>query len=81
MALHGPIRVGDLTIGYWSARRTVALEDREQISTYECEVVSHDDTHAFEVEHRYSDGALALMAKVIAWAAGEDLTGKPVADA
>lgn len=70
MALHGPIgiTVSDGTnkvIGYWEARRTVDLEDSEQMSVYECEVrLNADPPERFEVEHRYSDGALKLMAKV-----------------
>lgn len=70
MALHGPIgiTVSDGTnrvIGYWEARRTIDLEDHEQVSIYECEVQMNDDPpEQFEVEHRYSDGAVKLMAKI-----------------
>lgn len=72
MALHGPIgiTVSDGTnrvIGYWEARRTVDLEDHEQLSVYECAVRLNDDPpKVFTVEHRYSEGAVSLMAKVFA---------------
>jgi hypothetical protein len=80
MALHGPIGVtlvggGNKVIGYWEARRTVDLEDHEQLSVYACEVRLNDDPpQEFEVEHRYSDGAVALMAKVFSMASrnGDD---------
>ena len=72
MALHGPIGItmtdgGNKVIGYWEARRTVDLEDHEQESVYECEVQLNDDEpKRFEVTHKYSEGAVSLMAKVFA---------------
>lgn len=79
MALHGPIGItltggGNKVIGYWDARRTTSLNDDDQISTYECEVMHNQDVQKFEVEHRYSDGALVLMAKVFAKATGMETT-------
>lgn len=79
MALHGPIGItlvggGNKVIGYWDARRTVDLHDSEQTSVYACDVMLNDESQQFEVEHRYSDGALVLLAKVIAKAAGMEMT-------
>lgn len=78
MALHGPIGItliegGNKVIGYWDARRTVDLHDQDQTSIYACEVMLNDEAQKFEVEHQYSDGALVLLAKVIAKAAGMEI--------
>lgn len=70
MALHGPIGItmsdgSNRVIGYWQARRTVDLEDADQVSIYECSVeTERQGKTEFTVEHRYSAGAIALMAKV-----------------
>jgi len=77
MALHGPIAItmtdgSNKVIGYWGARRTVDLDDAEQTSIYECEVSLNGQGEKFTVEHRYSEGALVLLRKVVAAATGYD---------
>jgi hypothetical protein len=69
MALHGDIRINGSLIGVWQARRTQRLWDVEAVHTYECRVDWVDDTEktgmAFLLDHRYSEGATALAAKVL----------------
>jgi hypothetical protein len=64
MALHGLIQVNDQPIGAWSAVRVA--EGADGIYRYRCEVqVNHGIPRRFYVLHRYSDGAVALAAKVL----------------
>jgi hypothetical protein len=71
MALFGHLNVtltngGTQVIGFWQARRTVPIESPDQVSLYECTMRfnSHVE-HTFDVEHRYSDGAVVLLQKVL----------------
>lgn len=70
MALHGPLAItnrdgGNTIVGYWSARRTSDITHPDAEHEYECEVTYQGTTDSFVVRHRYSDGALALAAKVL----------------
>jgi hypothetical protein len=70
MALHGQIMVNTEVIGAWSARRMTMLPDPDGTAPYECYVTMYADdpprVTAFEMRHRYDDGALVLVSKVIA---------------
>lgn len=69
MALHGDIRINGSLLGVWTARRTQRLWDVDAVHTYECQVDWVDDSEkagmAFLLDHRYSEGATALAAKVL----------------
>lgn len=76
MALHGTIEINGRTIGLWEAVRQDNLTDPDQVSSYACRVsvrqlnspvvVEWEDV----LEHRYSDGAAVLAAKVLSAYAG-----------
>lgn len=74
MALHGEIRVNGMTIGEWSAQRR---SDQYEVHAdsqvvYDC-MVRQDSTlegnpavlERFTLTHRFGDGALVLVAKVL----------------
>lgn len=76
MALHGEIRVNGQTIGGFDITRQSTLPDGgaspDDVFTYHCNV--HQDQTlegnpaiqvGFDIEHRYGDGALALVAKAL----------------
>lgn len=75
MALHGEIKVNGLVIGHWEAQRqslTLTHPDKDEVLTY-CATVSLNSSpdgcparfwHG-EVQHRFGDGALGLMATVL----------------
>lgn len=86
MALHGPIKVGPLEVGYWSARRVVTGENG--INTYACALAwtredqqsswrdlppvrPHANNWHGQIQHDYRDGAIALAAKVLTAATGD----------
>jgi|OpeIllAssembly_1097287.scaffolds.fasta_scaffold38905_5 hypothetical protein len=70
MSLHGEICVNHRVIGTWMARRMENLAGMTATHRYEYEVwMGEDKVAAGELEHRYSDGAVALAAMVLARAA------------
>lgn len=72
MSLHGPIKVNEQTIGMWSARRVLTADP----NVYQCVVERFNGSlkaHHFTIEHRYEDGAVALAAKVLGYAADDQL--------
>lgn len=72
MSLHGSIEVNNQRVGYWQAQRVVTGEP----NVYNCEVnrvTGSPATHHFQIEHRYEDGAIVLAAKVLAYAADDQL--------
>lgn len=67
--LHGTIYVNHLTIGYWSARREKKITDPDAVYSYEVIVWDGpDNIMEGHLEHKYSDGARVLAAKVLLWA-------------
>lgn len=65
--LHGDIKVNQHLIGSWTAVRQQLLESVEQVSDYKCEVhwYAPRENYGFEVHHRYSDGADALVVRIM----------------
>lgn len=73
MTLHGPIKVNEHGVGYWSARRVVTGADGW--NEYECTLVwSAEDmvpvAKEFKVRHHYAEGPAVLAAKVLAAGCG-----------
>ncbi|MDF3309773.1 hypothetical protein P3H15_32665 [Rhodococcus sp. T2V] len=72
MALHFPLLVNGRTIGAFAAQRVAGKSHPDSICTYRVEIVQNKtgDTprkgEHFFVEHRYGDGAFALVQKAIA---------------
>ena len=75
MSLHGEIRVNGQTIGGFEITRQTTLPDEQShddVYTYAVDV-RQDETlqgnpsihERFDLEHRYGDGALALVAKAL----------------
>jgi hypothetical protein len=71
--LHGDIKVNDKPIGHWSARRLRRFP--AEVNEYECEVEINGWSREFHVSHRFSNGALALVTKVLVQADMELRTG------
>jgi len=67
MALHGEVKVNGEVLAYWQAvRQEPIVLDADQVSTYRCEVSTHyGAVEKFTVEHRYGDGALVLLRKIM----------------
>lgn len=73
MALHGTVEVNRETLYEWSAKRTTPTPNG--VNVYECALYDRLSTIATTtVEHDYDDGALALAARVLAWAAEAQAT-------
>lgn len=79
MSLYGALNVGGEVIGTWQAQRLGPITGADETHYYQCQVdryASMDKPagrYTFVVSHRYSDGAYALAARVLAEAAGVDL--------
>jgi hypothetical protein len=75
MAIHGPVMVNDQIIAYYTIRRTEPLTDPDQLSKYDYkyEDVTIGKRTEGSVFHKYSDGAAALISRVMLCAA-EDAT-------
>ncbi|MCW2092832.1 UNVERIFIED_ORG: hypothetical protein M2328_006112 [Rhodococcus erythropolis] len=75
MALHFPLMINGHTIGHFAAVRKSGGMDPDDMNTYEVEVRKHPlggavyapygETRSFSVEHRYGDGAWALVRKAL----------------
>lgn len=70
--MHGEIKVNGAEIGRWSARRKQhppqAVNDYEVgVVYFEPDGTSHSKFGV--IRHNYGDGALTLMAEIMAWAA------------
>lgn len=66
--LHGEIKINGVVIETWTARRTVALVDSQQVSEYECTFTWSDPFHGkteFPIWHAYDRGAAELAKRVI----------------
>lgn len=69
MALHGDISVNGHVLFTWAARRAdyaIAETNDYEVDLYRPNGEGIDNT---VLSHRYDDGAIALAAKVLAWAA------------
>lgn len=64
--LHGPIRINDVTIAYWSAVRLERTYEPNTMVPYRCKVET-EDRGEWEgtVLHIPSEGALVLVAKIM----------------
>ncbi len=71
MALHGTIKINGDTLWTWSARRTSWLPEAE--NEYEVALYAPNGESVKDglLSHVYDDGAVALAAKVLAWAGEE----------
>jgi len=72
MALHGDISVNRRVLYTWAARRAdYVITDTND---YEVDLYkpSGDGVRNTIISHAYDDGALALAAKVLAWAAATE---------
>lgn len=68
MALHGSVAVNGAEIARWSARRVApgGWPEADDLCTYECEVTTQQgEGMRATLEHRYGDGALALLRKIL----------------
>lgn len=81
MALHFELKVNSHSIGMLYAQRIDGTNDADSVGTYRCDITHVYSQHRpdpfaqvqweGEVEHRYGDGAWALVARILA-AAGMD---------
>jgi hypothetical protein len=71
MALHGDICMNKGVLFEWSARRLDSVIT--ETNDYEVDLwdPNGDGVKHVIISHRYDDGALALAAKVLAWAASD----------
>lgn len=69
MALWGRIIVNDQILGDWEARRLTRLTTPVDEHDYEWAVTVRGERAEGRLSHRYSDGSVALAAKVLALAA------------
>jgi hypothetical protein len=65
MALHGTIEIGDDLIGVYTIGRREAITVDEDEYTYDWTVKINDQEIHGECLHRYSDGAIVLIGKVM----------------
>lgn len=77
MALHFPLMINGHTIGHFTAVRKSGGMDPDDINTYEVEVQEYSPGYdrmlpgwqfpvkKIEVQHRYGDGAWALVRKAM----------------
>lgn len=78
MALHGALAVNSVIIGGWQARRMEPLKPDRDLYTYACQIdrfaspSEPGSRFTFTVQHYYSQGAIALAARVLAKAAEWD---------
>lgn len=68
MALHGQIKVNEIPIGYWEARRTEPKTEGQDFYHYECRVALKGQGIGFTIPHYLSEGALALTTRVLTYA-------------
>lgn len=74
MSLYFPLKVGRETVGAFEAQRMVTIPelgkpitDPDAVHTYSITIWDEDDCREmFTVEHRYGDGAWALVQKALA---------------
>jgi len=73
MSLHGTIEINTALIGTYVIRRTEPLNDYLEEHHYEWAVTINDQEIHGECYHRYEEGAIVLISKVMREAADEHI--------